>query len=364
MRKLFLLFFRLMIIAAAIFFGWKYYPEISGIFRRASESLIDLGDKGLEITEKIDAPSLSGIVRDLTDECRLPIAYSIGSIDSRFGISKEAVRSAALNAEDIWERSANTGIFEYSEGGIPVNLVYDERQAETERLKSRLDELKSGRERYDYLRTEYESLAAEVSSARDVFESLKSSYEAVSTGFSEKVAVFEANRSSYDKEVAKWNAKGGAPEAEYTRLSVESESLRRRADELNVELKNIQKVFASLSAARDSFNNLVSRINAAASLVNAASGALNERVAEYNHIAGDREEFVTGFYRSSSVGQVIEVFQFDSPEELALIIAHELGHAAGIGHAESDKSLMYPKTVPGLISASTEDLSLLYASCR
>lgn len=364
MGRLFSLLFRLAIIIAVIFIGSRYYPEFSGILRRASDGLTELSDKGLEVVEKIAAPDSSAVIGETPGDCRLPIAYSIGSIDSRFGISKEAVRSAALKAENIWERSARKNVFEYSAEGIPVNLVYDERQEETDRLKSKLDDLESGKDRYNYLKNEYESLTAEVASARDVFESLKSSYDSVSAGFSAKTAAFEADRSDYEKEVAAWNAKGGAPEAEYARLSAESESLRRRAGELNAELENIKNVYDSLSTARDSFNSLVSRVNAAASLVNAASGALNERVVEYNHIAGGREEFVTGFYRDSLSGRVIEVFQFDSPEELSLIIAHELGHAAGIGHAESDKSLMYPKTISGLISASVEDISLLESACK
>ena len=364
MRRLLFFLFRLALIAAVIFLGSKYYPELSGILSRTSEGLTELSDKGLGVVKKTAAPAPSAVVGEIPGECRFPLAYSIGSIDSRFGVSKEAVRSAASEAEDIWERSASKDIFEYSKDGIPINLVYDERQAETDRLKSKLAGLEGGRDRYEFLKSEYESLASKISLAKDSFESLKSVYESVSSAFSSRAAAFEADRRKYENEVAEWNAKGGAPESEYSRLSAENEALRERASGLNSDLENIRKVYASLEEARDSLNNLISRANAAAALVNLAAGSLNERVAEYNHVAGGREEFVTGFYRSSPAGRTIEVFQFTSPSELSLIIAHELGHAAGLGHAEGDKSIMYPKTVAGLTSASPEDLALLENFCK
>src|SRR5690606_8843716 len=42
----------------------------------------------------------------------------------------------------------------------------------------------------------------------------------------------------------------------------------------------------------------------------------------------------------------IRIHQFDNPEDLVFIIAHELGHALGLGHAEEPGALMRVETGP------------------
>lgn len=360
MSKFLSFLFAMLAIVATVFAWEKYSSAIPNIFDRIGEEII--GPEGIAEYAVPDFPA--ALDKITGGGCRLPITYSIGSVDPGFGVSKEAVVSAAFAAEKLWETSAGKNIFEYAADGIPVNLVYDERQIETDRLKNKLTNLETSRERYDLLIAEYEALSSEITTAATAFESLKSSYESASASFSDRASAFEIDKATYEKEIAEWNAKGGAPEEVYTRLAAESKSLKDRAMELNTELEGIRKIYSSLEAARDSLNNLIGRANAAAALVNSIAASLNERVIEYNHFAGGREEFITGFYRSSPVGKKIEVFQFGSANELALIIAHELGHAAGIGHAEEERSIMYPKTIIGLSRASAEDISLLEASCR
>lgn len=66
--------------------------------------------------------------------CSEPVYYQIGTLDERFNVTKETVRNALLQAEEVWEKALNKNLFQYDEiQGIPVNFVYDTRQQVTDR---------------------------------------------------------------------------------------------------------------------------------------------------------------------------------------------------------------------------------------
>ncbi|NBV41763.1 hypothetical protein EBR96_03220 [bacterium] len=59
----------------------------------------------------------------------LPIRYSIGRVDKRFGISESQLREAISLAEEIWETPLKMELFEYDpSAALKINLVYDGRQ--------------------------------------------------------------------------------------------------------------------------------------------------------------------------------------------------------------------------------------------
>ena len=71
--------------------------------------------------------------------CTRQISYSIGSFDSSFGIKKEDFLNAIKKGEDTWETVVNKDLFVYQPDGsgeLKINLVYDTRQENTQKLKS------------------------------------------------------------------------------------------------------------------------------------------------------------------------------------------------------------------------------------
>ncbi len=75
--------------------------------------------------------------------CPTPIAYSIGSVDERFGVSAEALRDIAAEAEGLWEGAVGRDLFVYEpSSAFSINLIYDERQQlvrTEEEWRARLD---------------------------------------------------------------------------------------------------------------------------------------------------------------------------------------------------------------------------------
>ncbi len=242
--------------------------------------------------------------------CPVPLTYKIGSIDERFNTSDEEVRNIISGAESMWEDATGRNLFTYADDGkLTINFVFDERQEnanEEEELKTTLEDKENMSEG---VRAQYEELLAK-------YGDLKMSYE-------KRVGTYEKNLDAYNAEVAEWNTKGGAPKDEFDRLKETEEDLDREQTRLNA-------IAADLNA-------MVRQMNAVSARGNSLITDYNEVVEEYNDRFSEGHEFTQGEYESKT----INIYQFDSQNELEVVLAHEFGHALSLEHVEGETSVMY-----------------------
>jgi hypothetical protein len=111
--------------------------------------------------------------------CTEPIIYTLGTFDTKFGISQNDFLTALASAEGVWEKPYGKELFTYDPKGgsqeMHVNLVYDYRQEATDKLadlgavvdtdKSTYDTLKA---RYTELKKEYEQKKSEGAPASEI----------------------------------------------------------------------------------------------------------------------------------------------------------------------------------------------------
>jgi hypothetical protein len=242
--------------------------------------------------------------------CDVPIDYRIGVIDPRFDITREEVRAAVSTAESLWEDATGRNLFTFDEeAGLSLNFIFDERQAEADaelELREALEEREGLNER---VKVEYRELL-------DQYQGLKNLYE-------RRSAQYEERLKAHNAEVARWNDVGGAPQDIY-------ENLSNRQKELAGEQKELNNVAYKL-------NQLVQQMNTIGAEGNAIISDYNEIIEEYNTLFEEAHEFTQGDYQRD----VINIYQFDTAEELNIVLAHEFGHALNLGHVEGEQSIMY-----------------------
>lgn len=243
--------------------------------------------------------------------CRTPVYYHVGSVDERFGASKDEIKSIAQNAETLWEEPLHTDLFVYSdiEEGIPINLIFDERQEEADKEEELRADLEAKEGMSESVSTQYETLIAK-------FRTLKKEYES-------RVVAYEATLEKYNTEVSKWNAEGGAPENI-------AQELQRKSAVLSKEQNALQSLAEELNTIAEKLNSIGARGNALIT-------DYNSIVEKYNTEFSDAREFAQGDYAN----KVINIYQYDSEEELTIVLAHEFGHALSLGHVEGEDSIMY-----------------------
>jgi predicted Zn-dependent protease len=248
---------------------------------------------------------------ELTATCKAPIHYRIGAVDPRFDTDTKELVRIAQNAEAIWETPLGKDLFIYDEkASLPINLVFDNRQADAEKAQELKDDLKTKEGMSESVSKQYETLISQ-------FRTLKKTYE-------NRVIAYETKLSQYNNTVNEWNKKGGAPQSVVDDLRTTQVSLTSEQKELSVQAKKL--------------NNLASQLNAIGAKGNSLITDYNTVVKEYNSKFGEAKEFTQGDY----TGTNIDIYQFNTETELTIVLAHEFGHALSLAHVENEKSIMYP----------------------
>lgn len=243
-------------------------------------------------------------------KCQVPIFYDIGTVDPRFNIKADAVKSALADAESVWEDATGKNLFTYKKGAaLKVDFIYDERQRssnEQRTLVATLDE-KAGMSAS--IKKQYDTLSAN-------YKNLKTSYET-------NLAAYDAKLATHNALVESWNKKGGAPRAVFADLQKTSIALNAESADLNTLAKNLNNVAAKINEVGDAGNQAVSEYN--------------KNVAAFNAKYSKTSEFTEGDYQRN----VIHIYQYDNLNELRRVLAHELGHTLSLDHVDDIHAIMH-----------------------
>lgn len=247
----------------------------------------------------------------LIPACSQPFRYKIGLIDPRFEISESELKKDILEAEAIWEKEYGKELFSFDpEAKFSVNMVFDERQD----LKNQVEQIK---DKLDNDKAQIEPSEAEYNSRTDSF----------------RKRLAELN-----SRIEYWNSQGGAPAEEYEKLIKEQDELKKEVATINL---------------------LAEKLNKSAEAYNMQVGELKETAKNFNQVLESKPE--EGLFDPQNYK--IDIYLTDSKEELIHTLAHELGHALGMGHTGLKNSIMYPQTNQGT-KITPEDAAELKRVCK
>lgn len=269
--------------------------------------------------------------------CQEPLTYRIGTVDARFGLSRQEFTDAAGKAASIWEKPYARALFrEEPNGKIEVNLVYDYRQEAADKLKKLHYTIGSTKGAYDDMKVRFENLKAE--------------YESKNSALARDSDAYNRRLSAYNTEIEAGRQRGAVTEVVYRRLTAESGELNNMRENLQARQEEIRKMADILNSMTVVINDIAANYNL-------------DVVKSYDASNKLGSEFCGGDYVSKNGKHTITIYQFDDGNRLVRVLAHEFGHALGLKHNDNPKAIMYRLMQSDSLSLAPDDIAALKERC-
>jgi len=250
--------------------------------------------------------------------CHSPITYNVGSIDASYDMSTEKLKKILKKAGTEWTSAIDQKLFLYRpDGDITVNLMYGKQQRMSKNEQTASSRIELKKEVYQQKKEQLQSLNRTYDSRDTEYQALLYKYEKM------------------DREQA---------------FSPAGKEKR-----------------ASINQKQRQLNKLADRINRRVSVINKLAAEVEASVEAYNREFRSRSEFTQGNYSRKGARETINIYSFKNPDELKLLLAHEMGHALGLKHVENPNSIMYylmEEQPSEQLKLSSEDIAALNKRCE
>ncbi len=258
--------------------------------------------------------------------CQTPVLWRIAQLDPAFALTAEQAEQAAHNAAAQWNAAFDQELFRYdSLDGFPINFRYDERQQQL--LQQAL--FQRNIQRYD---STIDRRATSLSQQSDQLQQRQQE-------FAEQNQQFAADIANFQQQVANANQRNlAALQQQQQQLQQREQQLQQQAQRLNEQQAQLQREHQYL----------------------------NDTVADRNALLQDHQPLLAaevGLMEISNGKRSMTIFAYSTSAALQLTIAHEFGHALGLGHTDSSTSIMHYSLNPQQQSLTAEDINALRQQC-
>ncbi|NTW07176.1 MAG: matrixin family metalloprotease [Syntrophaceae bacterium] len=269
--------------------------------------------------------------------CQETVTYRIGTVDERFGLTREQFASAVKIAVDMWKKPLDRELFrEDTHGEIEINLIYDYRQEAS-------DKLKVLNYKIDNTKTAYDDLKGRL-------DNLKTEYDQRNSTLASDLNLYNSRINTLNTDIEYWNRHGGITSDLHKKLMQEKDELESWREKLKVQQDDLHRLADTIQSMVVVVNEIAAKINLDAVNYQNTGNALGQ-------------EFCEGYYERKKGKQTINIYQFDNEYRLVRVLAHEFGHALGLNHSTDSQAVMHRLIQSDAIELSPDDITALQKRC-
>lgn len=331
-------------------------------FRRLCAAMLAFALAALPVSNAIASSgnTLAPEQRPTQTLCRPSLRWHVADVDPRFNLSRWEFRDIAMDAAQIWNDAVDFELFRVSDDqGIAVSLIYDHRQALQEYIVDMREQIARISEQVTQIDTELQR-------ERDALASEQQELQDVNQQISQQADAIDAEINQYA------NRRGQVPRDVAQRVNLWQDELQQLIDRYNADIADFNQRQAEL-------NNQVSMRNTLAAehaqLANEQSAEIRRTQAQWQR---DNQETSAGVHginirtrnnRVTVIEERIDVYTVRDKTTLFAVLAHEFGHAVGIGHVQGAHSIMSAQLEGELADSvprqlSRHDLNALDGVCE
>lgn len=238
------------------------------------------------------------------------LRYQIAEVDPRFGMSKEQAIQLSKEAIQIWHDGTQKQLFVYDDQAqLKIKLIYDARQ-----------------ENYNAFKKTQQELDQEHSSNQRISGNLdvsKSSLEQMQQSLRQEQIQLRAEADYLNQQRVSWSRIENEQGENRQRIEAQYQALKEKAQQLQRNIAYYNQMNAQYNQQVGQHNSSIERYN-------------------WNVMQAKNRFPPREFHKGVFMGDQIQIYQFDTEDDLRLTLAHELGHALGLGHHADPEALMYP----------------------
>ena len=280
---------------------------------------------------------------------------SIGTIDKHYKniLSKEQLLVIIKDIDSLFESQLGFNVFDYCDDGKRIDILYLPPSKKKKKLLRDLEKSTSLKDQIDALQS---YLSTTQKSSKLLKEQLNNEYLRLNQSIEDLNGVINKTKQTMH-EISK-----AAYDDIQTEISTKKITIEKKQSSLEKRKKQFNRSVAALKQKIRKYNLLIGRYNRVHRDVEKLSSTLIE-------IKGvTRGEIKTAYKNYIEDGEIsvkkstdthmkkIEIYSFDNLQQLKVVLAHELGHLAGVKHIDIDNALMNPL----LQKKQLEELSLTY----
>jgi DNA repair exonuclease SbcCD ATPase subunit len=264
----------------------------------------------------------------------------IGIIDRYYEdrINKNELYYIIKDIENEFESKLGFNIFDYSEDGKPIDILYIEKSVKKRRYEQSLKRLENYKQQIEHLKPL-------LSNKDDIFKTELDDLNQETNCINNRVSQLN----DYIKSI---NAKKNLSKDEYEKardyIDTEQNSINMDKKDIRAKQKQYNNSIKKYRQDISKYNRLINNYNRLQRKLEIMSKSIKEKKGVAK---GYTQTIIKKFYKNGKLQtkketnnymEKIEIYGFENTTELKVVLAHEIAHLVGVGHINTKGALMNP----------------------
>lgn len=264
----------------------------------------------------------------------------IGRIDDFYKdkLSEHQLKIIIDEIEHTFESQLNMNIFDYSQNGKPIDIIFETPSKLEEKIKEKMEKFTLKLEKIEELKTQFPKIKEEMTISQNTYN--------------EQSSILNKKIEELNEYVRNINKKTNLSKDQYLEaqnyINIEKSEIDIEGKKQKKSYRDLTKLFNSYNQKVFSFNNLVNDSNRISNEIESMSRNFKKIKGK---VFAEENTTIKTYYKDgqlvkekSSIISMnkIEIYGFDNLKQLKVILAHEIAHLVGIPHIEVKNALMNP----------------------